>query len=184
VLLALAGSANAQPKPPVKPMDRDYQIQLEVPGIDRVFRIESETAWRERIRQETRQRGELAVFPEDYSLYKPGVKYGGRAWPEQSFAVVPSFVCYKPLYFQDLNTERYGWDNGVFQPLLSTGKFYCDLLILPYKMGVDWPCACDYNSGYALPGDCVPYVLYHPEWSWRGAAMQALVIGGGILIFP
>jgi hypothetical protein len=163
---------------------RELQIPLDLPTPERVFRVESEAALRERIRQEARQRNERAEFPREVTLVPPGQAYAGRLWPLQSTTVVPHAVCYNPLYFEDLNTERYGWSVCVFQPLISTGKFYADVVALPYKMGVTPPWSCEYNTGYYLPGDPVPYMIYVPPLDLAGAALQTAVVLGGIAIFP
>jgi hypothetical protein len=189
-LLAGTGARAQQPPRPVEPLtpaeqlQKDFPIQLEPPGPDRIFRVESETALRERIRQEFRQRNERAEFPVDISLVKPGEKYAPRFFPPSTTIYVPDAVCYKPLYFEDKNTERHGWDTGIFQPILSAAKFYGDLAILPYNMGVQHPCSCEFNTGYYKPGDPVPYYCYLPPPSWKGAALQTAVIVGGIAIFP
>ncbi len=162
-------------------LGREFRIQLEPPGRERVFRVESEEALRERIRQEYRQRGDRAEFPKETPIT---AAFPGRSFPLQVAERVPNVVCYHPLYFEDKNVERYGWDAGIFQPLLSTGKFYADLVALPYKMGVQPPHSCECNTGYYLPGDCVPYLLYVPPPSLAGAALQTGAVVGGIAVFP
>jgi len=177
-------------QPPLKPGDtpeyqqRAFPVQLDPPGPARIFRIESENAFRERIRQQFRERGERAKFPEDTELVAAGQGYAPRAFPPMATLYVPQIMCYNPVYFEDLNVERYGWDAGVFQPFLSFGKFYCDLAILPYNMGAQHPLSCEFNAGYFLPGDPVPYYKYVPECSVKGAVTQAAVVIGGIAIFP
>jgi hypothetical protein len=192
--LLTATLANAQPprdagRPPGAVPDpfikeKDYPIQLEPPGPDRIFHVESEAALRERIRQEFRQRNERAEFPPEIELVRPGTAYEPRFFPPMASLYVPDAVCYKPLYFEDKNVERYGWDTGIFQPALSTAKFYVDLAMLPYNMGVMHPCACEFNTGYIKSGDPVPFFIYIPPLSLKGAALQAGVIAGGIAIWP
>src|SRR5262245_44719222 len=43
--------------------DQQYQIQLDVPSMERVLRLENDPALFERIRQEFRTRNDRAVFP-------------------------------------------------------------------------------------------------------------------------
>ena len=91
----------------------------------------------------------------------------GRPWAARSTVLVPNVVCYNPLYFEEKNTERCGWDWSIFQPIVSTGAFYADVVIFPYNFGVQ-PCwACECNSGYPLPGDPAPYHFYLPPFSWK-----------------
>jgi hypothetical protein len=72
------------------------------------------------------------------------------------------------LFFEQLNFERYGWDLGPVTPFLSAGKFYFDLAALPFCVAMD-PCrCCECGTGYCLPGDPVPLLLYLPECRWTG----------------
>jgi hypothetical protein len=139
-----------------------YQIQLEPPGLERLqMSLQSEESLKERIRQENRQRVpmERVIFPEEPILSRE-VYYGrGPIWPERQEVAIPYFVCYKRLYFEEKNSERYGWDLGLLQPLISAGAFYADVVTLPYHMATD-PCRCyECSAGYCLPGDPVPCLL-------------------------
>jgi hypothetical protein len=159
-----------------------YRIQLEPPGSERVFRTESERALYERIRQEFRQRNEIAYFPKDPVLGDNQL-YGGRAWPVQTVAYVPLAMGYEPLYFEDINAERYAWDAGIFQPFLSLGKFYVDFLTLPYNMGVIHPWAFETDAGFIRPGDPAPYLCYVPPFSWTGLTLEAAAVFGYFAVF-
>ncbi len=186
--------AQEQPKPlpqDVKPdtrtleeRAREYRIQLEPPGPERIFQAESEATLRERMRQEARQRDERIEFPKDVYLTTPGEIYAGRKWPLQVTTTVPNIVCYRPLYFEELNAERYGWDACLLQPFLSTGKFYLDTLMLPYNMGVLSPCECECNTGYYLPGTPVPYMIYVPPLSAKGILYESAAIGFAAAVWP
>jgi hypothetical protein len=173
-----------QPRPADTP--QEYQIQLEPPGPQRAFRLESEKALFERIRQEARDRNDPsgAVFPQEQVPGEGQTYQPGRPWAATTTLLVPYLVCYNPLYFEEKNTERYGWDWSIFQPIVSTGAFYADVVILPYNFGVMpcWECEC--NSGYPLIGEPVAYHFYLPPFSWKGAALQAAVVGGGVAALP
>lgn len=208
--LSLAGSLAAQPpapqppgtpeKPPVEQagrqpatpgmgkadslLEQNYQIQLDVPSMDRVLRVENEQALFERIRQEYRTRNDRAVFPTPVELDNNIKTQLVRAAAPQTCLVHPSFVCYNPLYFQDLNVERYGWELGVLQPLASTAHFYKDLVMLPYNACVLPPWCCDANVGYYNVGEPAPYICYTPPWSWKAAAAELGVFVGGAAVFP
>ena len=94
------------------------------------------------------------------------------------------FVCYERLYFEDKDSERYGWELGILQPLVSIGKFYSDVLMLPYNFGTR-PCQrFEADAGYCLPGDPVPYLLYPVELSLSGALLEAGTAVGLAAIFP
>jgi hypothetical protein len=179
-------------QPPSLPMDprtseelaREYQIQLEPPSAERVFRIESEQALRERIRQEYRQRNDKADFPRDIHPAAKGERHAGRNWGPQAIAMVAPNICYKPLYFEDVNTERYGWSVCIFQPAISAAKFYADLAFLPYHMTIDPPCSCEYPYGYALPGDRVPFYCYKPKIDGCATWVEAAVVVGLVFAVP
>src|SRR5262245_34623821 len=47
-------------------------------------------------------------------------------------------MCYQPLYFQELNAERYGHSWGILQPAISVANFYSRIPMLPY-MAFAWP---------------------------------------------
>lgn len=167
------------------PFEQQYQIQLDVPSMDRVLRVENDAALFERIRQEYRTRNDRAVFPQTVELDKEvKTTLQARQIPPQTAYVQPSFVVYNPLYFEDLNTERYGWEMGALQPLISTCHFYKDLIMLPYNSAVLPPWCCDANSGYYNVGEPVPYICYTPPWSWKGAIAEAGTFVGGAAIFP
>ena len=162
---------------------QDYQVQLIPPGPERVFRLESESSLFERMRQEIVQRPQKdrAEFPDEPILSKE--KYAGRSWPEQKALVEPNYVCYGRLLFEDRNAERYGWDLGPTQPLLSTGLFFRDALFLPYNLFKD-PCRTETSAGQCLPGDPVPYLLYPPELSVTGGVAEAAVLLTLFAVFP
>jgi hypothetical protein len=189
--VVLQRTALAEP-PPAMGAGQDetegFQIQLEPPGPDRLFRVESEANFYERIRQETRGRQsadrivERVEFPVEPVLATGS--FPGRTFPPLQEVVEPNYLCYGRLYFEEKNSERYGWDLGIIQPLVSAGAFYCDLLWLPYHMGTE-PCRkYECNAGYCLPGDPVPYLIYPPEFSVTGLAAETAVVAGLLYIFP
>jgi hypothetical protein len=162
----------------------EYTIQLEPPGPERLFRLESEKNLQERMRQEARQRSTLEriTFPEEPILSKE--PFVARVFPPAQEVVEPNYVCYNRLYFEEMNSERYGWDLGFIQPFVSAGVFYWDVLTLPYHIGTE-PCRhYECSAGYCLPGDPVPYLLYPPELSLTGATLEAGTIVALFAIFP
>ena len=159
----------------------DYQIQLEPPGSQKLFKLESEPAFFERLRQEARQRPtpERIEFPAEPVVSAQQV-FAGRYYPPMVETVEPAYVCYKRLLFEAKNFDRYGWDLGFLTPFLSAGLFYFDVATLPYHMFTD-PCrCCECNAGYCLPGDPVPFLLYPPGLSVTGLMAEA----GAIVALP
>jgi hypothetical protein len=162
-----------------------YPIQLEPPDMERVaVSLQSDEAWRERVRQEHRERKQMerVTFPESPVLSTD--TYRGRSWEPSKLMVEPNYVVYRRLYFHQLNFERYGWDLGPITPPLSAVAFLADFLALPYHLGTD-PCRCiDSNAGYCLPGDPVPLLLYPVELSLTGAVAEAGAVLALVALFP
>jgi hypothetical protein len=161
-----------------------YNIPLEPPGPERLFRLESQAALFERMRQEARTRPspDPLVFPEEPIVSKD--RFALRSWAPLAEVVEPNYVCYTRLLFEQKNFERYGWDLGVVTPLVSAGAFFKDLALLPYHLGAR-PCEpCDCSTGYCLPGDPVPLLLYPPVLSVTGLAAEGAVITALFFFFP
>jgi hypothetical protein len=180
-----------QPGPLPRPGDderrTEYQIQLEPPGLERLSRLDSDETLQERIRQETRARdaNERVEFPLSPILSRD--KYTGRRhhWQQRQLTVEPDFTFYHKLLFEDKNTERYGWELGELQPLLSAGKFFLDFALLPLKAGNMLCVGCtECSTGYCLPGDPVPLLLYPPEVTLTGTVVELGTIAALIAIFP
>jgi hypothetical protein len=174
----------AAPGAPIDEAAQEYQIPLEPPGPDRIFRLESEAQLMERMRQEARNRRpvERITFPDEPILSKDW--YAGRSWPPTDRPVEPNYVCYERLLFEQKNFERYGWDLGPIAPVVSFGTFFADFVMTPYNLFKD-PCRCwDANAGYCLPGDPVPLLLYPPELSVSGAMAEAAAVLAIVAIFP
>jgi len=178
------GKKEASVKAPGELGEEGYQIQLTPPGPQRLFRLESEPSLQERMRQEARQRPqpERIEFPDEPIISRE--QYAGRSYPESNLVVEPLYLCYDRLYFEDINSERYGWDLGFIQPLVSAAVFYKDLAMLPYHIWSD-PCRqYECNAGYCLPGDPVPYLIYPPGLSLTGTVAEALTVIGIVAILP
>jgi hypothetical protein len=112
-------------------------------------------------------------------LYQP------RTWPQVTYLWKAAGLCHKPLYFEQVQLERYGhsWP-PVVQPLLSGAHFFATFPLLPYKMGLTTPNECIYTLGYYRPGSCAPYMIDAVPFTWRAAAFEAGAWTGGAFIFP
>ncbi len=94
-------------------------------------------------------------------------------------------VCHKPLYFEDLNMERYGHGYGCLaDPFVSAAHFFVTLPVLPYKAGVELPWECIYPLGYYRPGSCAPWTCPAVPISPRGFAVEAATITGLVFLLP
>jgi len=102
-------------------------------------------------------------------------EFAGRHFSRTNFAWKATGTCHKPLYFEDVQLERYGhsW-NPVVQPFMSAAHFFVSVPLLPYKMGLNPPGECVYTLGYYRPGSCAPYLLEPIPLSLRAAIFEGL----------
>jgi hypothetical protein len=114
-----------------------------------------------------------------------GDEFQPRSWSPVTFAWTASGLCHKPLYFEDIQLERYGHSLGPWaQPFASGAHFFLTLPILPYKMGLELPNECMYSLGYYRPGSCAPYMLDPLPLSIRAGLFEAGAWVGGVAIIP
>jgi hypothetical protein len=190
------GGADIVPVALLQPIDRGfgadeapaYRLQVDPPGPQRLFRLESEAQLFERMRQESLERvpPERITFPSEpvVSLQKYDPSLRAMTWPQLNAIVEPNYVCYGRLLFEQRNPERYGWDVGPIQPLLSAGIFFGDVILLPYNVA-RYPCRkYECSAGLCLPGDPVPLMLYPPELTVTGILTEAAVAAALVAIFP
>jgi hypothetical protein len=96
-----------------------------------------------------------------------------------------SGACHKPLYFEEVQLERYGHEWGpLVQPAISSLNFVKNAALLPYKMGIHPMNECQYSLGYYRPGSCAPWTVGPIPISLRGAAVQAAAVSGAALALP
>jgi hypothetical protein len=108
-----------------------------------------------------------------------------RSWPQTVYLWKASGLCHKPLYFEQVQLERYGHDWGpALQPIMSGAHFFGTIPILPYKMGLETPQECVYSLGYYRPGSCAPYMITQPGFTWRAAAFQTGAVTGVAAAVP
>jgi hypothetical protein len=132
---------------------------------------------------------DLAVIAEYWELPQicrlDGGDYMGRYWVCQTLTWKASALCHKPLYFEDIQLERYGHSAGpIQQPIRSTAHFFGRLITLPYQGGIHPPNECVYALGFYRPGDCAPWLVDPIPLSLRGAARQATSAVGAAFIYP
>lgn len=113
------------------------------------------------------------------------VDFQPRRWKPTTVVWAASNLCHKPLYFEEVNLERYGHTAGpVLQPVLSSAHFFANIAVLPYKMGVHSPHECQYALGYYRPGNCAPWIIPPVPLSLKGAWYQAAAVSGTALLVP
>jgi len=114
-----------------------------------------------------------------------GEDFRPRSWAPVTFTWTASALCHHPLYFEDIQVERYGHTLGPWlQPFASGAHFFLTLPILPYKMGLELPDECMYSLGYYRPGSCAPYMLDPLPLSIRAGLFEAGAWVGGAAIIP
>ena len=102
-----------------------------------------------------------------------GIRTSERSWLAGTFTYHASALCHKPLYFEEVQLERYGHTAGPFrQPVLSGAHFIKSLVTLPYHMGMSPPTECEYALGYYRPGNCAPWMIPPIPLSLQGAKWQ------------
>lgn len=164
----------------------DYGIELNPPTGSRLFRLESERQLKERMKSEFQnrpgERNERIEFPKEPALsadpYKP------RQLAGLVKQIEPNYVCHHRLYFEELNAERYGWDLGLIQPVVSTGYFVKDVLLWPQHIATRPHQRYECSAGHCMPGDPVPYLIYPPEWSVSGSVVEAGTIVALYALIP
>lgn len=107
-----------------------------------------------------------------------------RPWPLYEFWWEAPAVCHRPLYFEEVNLERYGYSYGRNQPFLSGAHFFGKVLALPYLMTAEPHRDCVYTLGHYPPGSYAPYHLHYPPPSLRAAAVEGAVVTGLIFAIP
>jgi hypothetical protein len=112
-------------------------------------------------------------------------QYQAREWQPITLAWTASALCHKPLYFEEVQLERYGHTTGpILQPIKSGAHFFANIAVLPYKMGINLPNECRYALGYYRPGNCAPWLVPPVPISLRGALFQAGAVVGVAGLFP
>jgi hypothetical protein len=175
----------AQPTGPEKVLLPPSATNVTPPVIGAI-KLQTEAELRRDIVAEVEQYKQPAIFSTFPSNYKQVTDPGSvkHPLPPMFERVEPGYVCYRRLYFEDLNSERYGWEVGPLQPFLSAAIFYKDLALWPYHIGTR-PCQrYECSAGYCLPGDPVPYLLYPIEWSVTGGLLEAGTVVGLYALFP
>ena len=107
------------------------------------------------------------------------------AWATSEVHWSATCLRHRPLYFEEINAERYGYTvSNFFQPLFSAGRFFATIPALPYKMAVDRPRDCVYTLGHYRPGNCAPRRHNRLPWQLTASVVETGFIAGLILLIP
>ena len=111
--------------------------------------------------------------------------YEVRNWTMTTFTWTASALCHKPLYFEEVQLERYGHTAGPMkQAALSGVHFFGNIFFLPYHMGLNTPNECQYALGYYRPGDCAPWMMPAVPLSSRAFRYQMGALVSGLTLLP
>ncbi len=91
---------------------------------------------------------------------------------------------YQPLYFEEVNLERYGRACGPLQPVLSGARFFATIPSLPYAMAVHHP-----NQTYTTkwPNEAgwgAPKVRELQPLQWKPGMVQAGAVTSLLFVVP
>lgn len=169
---------------PKKEEEFEAPTYTDTPGMQRLFRRESEEEWKDRMRQEERRRpgADKVEFPTEPAPVKDA--YAPRMFPPAGVVAEPCYVPHRRIIFEQPNFERLGYDCGFFQPAVSMGVFCFDILILPYQYCKRPFQQFDASAGKPLPGDPAAMVLDPLEPNLLGLIGEAAAITGVVLAFP
>ena len=176
----------------------DYNKYVRLPPQSDVFAFPNdpqlEKAVLDRLRKDEKEAGR-----DPFAKYKPELTFpsmppvGGNvpyqpktiSYPPMRVNHEPLYVVHRRLHFEEKNAERYGWDLGIIQPLVSAAYFYKDVLLWPNSLasGVAYG-FWDTNVGKCLPGSPTPYMLYPPGLTITGTVVEGLFVTGVAFAIP
>jgi hypothetical protein len=108
-----------------------------------------------------------------------------RSFPTYYYQWDATCLCHRPLYFEEINLERYGYGCGCcLQPLASAAHFFGTVPALPYCMAAECPHECVYTLGHYRPGSCPPWRCHWPPADPLAAAAEGGVWTGMIFLIP
>ena len=177
----MPGTLNREPSP----SDREAEANSQTDEIDcEAGRRIVQSGGLDQISLSLYQKGRAGQnYPDECPLWDE--QYMARCWAETTYTWKASALCHKPLYFEDVQLERYGHEWGPFvQPVVSAAHFFGTLPILPYKMGLETPDECVYALGYYRPNSCAPYMIEPIGFTWRAALFEAGAVVGTAAVLP
>jgi hypothetical protein len=109
--------------------------------------------------------------------------WGG--WAETDFQWSSTALCHRPLYFEQVNVERYGYTvSPLLQPAISGAHFFLTIPALPYKLVAQPPRECVYTLGYYRAGSPAPRRWHHAPWDPTALTAEGLVATGLVFLIP
>jgi hypothetical protein len=117
-----------------------------------------------------------------------------RCWPQFCYAWDATCLCHRPLYFEEVNLERYGYGCGYYdcncveghclQTACSAAHFFATIPALPYCLAAECPGECQYTLGHYRPGSCPPWRNHYPPWDPIAALSAGGLWTGMVFLIP
>lgn len=128
---------------------------------------------------------DASKLPDDFYSKLDNGEYVSRVAPRTVLQWEPTNLWYHPLYFEDPGLERYGHtQRPLLQPLVSSGRFFGQVAMLPYQMTLHPPSSKEFALGYYQPGEWAPKKRYRIPFNEEASAVQFLWITGLVLLIP
>jgi hypothetical protein len=126
-----------------------------------------------------------AQLPDDFHERMDNGTYVAKLAPRTVLQWAPSNLWYHPLYFEDPGLERYGHTrHPIIQPFASTGRFFGQVVGLPYQVALHPFHSREYALGYYQPGEWAPKKKYQIPFNEEAAASEFLWITALVLLIP
>lgn len=180
----------ADPKPTDLRLMDDKQLDAELIRTYNAQQLEAYNRSTEENKQKPKPIGRETLPPSEKvrelltQAFPPAAPRSVLGAPVSTLQLEPGYVVHRRLYFEEKNSERYGWNLGIAQPFVSAGYFYKDLLLYPMKLASNPRERYDTNAGKAMAGSPVPYLLYPPELTFGGMVVGSTAYVGAIFLLP
>lgn len=126
------------------------------------------------------QEGRLPDDPARKFFKRAGTLYSvtglDRPWAQVTYFWQSSSFYHRPLYFEETNLERNGFNIGLAQPALSAAHFFATIPALPYLATVYRPNEPIYTLGQYRPGSNVPF-----RCNWTPLQLDAAIVEGSFM---
>jgi hypothetical protein len=145
-------------------------------------------AMEEYTKDPTKERPQPPPRTEDYSVSLSGRPLVSPSPTKPGYApcqtkLEPGYVVHRRLLFEEMNSERYGWELGMAQPFVSAAYFYKDVLLWPAHL-MSTRERYDTSAGKCPAGSPIPYYLYPPQVTIRGGIWEAAAVVGVVMLLP
>jgi hypothetical protein len=179
------GESAVEASPGDRPATQPFPVAESAPaepnpnGLKSIFSIATSTS---------PPAGELPANRFPSSSDEAPIVYGAgrasRGWAVSEYNWEATAMFHQPLYFEEVNLERYGYTHGIAQPAISYGQFLVNVIAMPYKVMAEPPREEVYTLGHYRPGSYAPYRIHYPPASVSGGLFEAGVVLGLVFLIP